>query len=67
MTGEFYLINPHAKELDQFSASGEYIGDMAGTPSGLFGQLSAVAVSENGNVYVVEREEKAVDVFGPTL
>jgi hypothetical protein len=66
-SGDIYVTDPYSKAVDQFSATGEYIEDITGTPNGAFGGLGGVAVGENGDLYIADLSAKAVDVFGPNL
>lgn len=47
----------------QFSSSGSYLGQVTGTPSGSFGELTGLAVGAAGDLYVAEKN--AVNVFAP--
>lgn len=58
--------------IDEFSSSGQYLGQITGTssgPSDQFGQQAlitgSIAVDAEGQLYVGNNESKTVDVFGP--
>jgi hypothetical protein len=77
--GNIYVAERSSNVVDEFSATGEYIGRLTGTPTGpsgqtrSFGKVLSVAVdsSVTGNVFVADFDEKTqlaqVDVFGPDL
>lgn len=66
-TGDIYVSDRELKTLDQFSATGTYVGQITGTSSGPFGAPDDLAVGADGDVYVADATAKAVDVFGPDL
>ncbi len=68
-TRHVYVADTSLHEVDEFGASAEeeYVGQLMGTPSGLFVRPQAVAVDPiNGNLYVAD-ESGVVDVFGPDI
>jgi hypothetical protein len=73
--GDIYVVDSVSggrQVVDQFSASGEYLGRLAGTPLGGFVSLQSVAVdpaSEHLYVgdYNSEKRVGSVDVFGASI
>jgi hypothetical protein len=66
--GDIYIVDREAGAVDQFSASGEYLGRITGTPAGSFHTLHTVAVNPaDGHVFVGSYDEESrvgtVDVF----
>lgn len=61
-TGEIYVVSGGA--VYQFSATGEYVGEILETPSGPL-KASGIVVGKDGKVYV--SEEQKIDVFGPNV
>ncbi len=71
--GDIYVVEGELRKIDQFSATGAYLGDLTGvgTPAGEFGSLrGGVAVDPaTHDVYVDDegRHGSFVDVFGPSI
>jgi DNA-binding beta-propeller fold protein YncE len=66
-SGHVYVATTQSV-VDEFAASGseEYVGQVTGTPAGLFGRAQAVSVDpSSGEVYVADGGADVVDVFGP--
>jgi hypothetical protein len=51
-----------------FSGSASYINasKLTGTPSGVFGNLTGVAVAASGDIYVLDAGDGTVDIFDPS-
>lgn len=73
--GDIYVVDAvgHGRQVvDQFTAAGEYLGRLTGTPAGGFVSLQNVAVDPaSEQVYVGdynnEKGAGSVDVFGPSV
>ena len=71
--GDIYVIEREQGTIDQFSATGSYLGHLTGvgTPTGAFGVLGGgLAVDPTTHdVYVGDRSSRGafVDVFGPSV
>ncbi len=69
--GDIYVAEERAKVIDQFSATGAYLGRLTGTPGSPFSDPQSVGVDASSNdVYVGDRvasEAAYVDVFGPSI
>jgi WD40-like Beta Propeller Repeat len=72
--GDIYVDSESENTVDQFSASGEYLGHLTGTAEGPFYRTAGLAVdSETHELYVGSvanvggHEPGAVDVFGPDV
>lgn len=64
--GDVYVADTGHKVIDQFTASGTYVGQMKETTGGsLFGELLGVAVDSSGNLWVYEGEGH-LDEFSDT-
>jgi hypothetical protein len=68
--GNLYVAQRHA--VDEFASSGQFLGEITGTPTGPggalvpFGEVTAVGVgAASGDVYVADAGQARVDVFGP--
>lgn len=79
-SGEIYVWESahgeHGGVVDQFSSTGVYLGHLTGTsttPSGVFGNVTAVAVDPSGDVYVGGNKLSStgnfasVNFFGPNV
>jgi hypothetical protein len=66
-SGGIMAFSPDHNPIN-FSASAPYISGntITGTPGGAFGQGWNIAVDDNGNIYVVDKEKKVVDEFDST-
>lgn len=54
--GDVYVADTNNKVVDKFSATGEYVGQLTRTPSGVFEEkLLGIAVDANGRVFVEKR------------
>jgi hypothetical protein len=51
-SGDVYVADTNNKVVDKFSATGEYIGQLTQTPSGVFETLFDVSVDAKGQVFV---------------
>ena len=68
--GDIYVAENATGAVDQFSATGEYLGQLAGTPSGAFNSVRAVTVDPaSGHVYVDDGRPRGgvVDAFSQSL
>jgi hypothetical protein len=65
--GDVYVVDGEHDVVDKFSATGEYIGQLTGTPSGAFGEVRGVAVGPEGGVWVYGAHEEVVDKFNDAL
>ncbi|HEX4483247.1 MAG TPA: NHL repeat-containing protein, partial [Solirubrobacteraceae bacterium] len=52
--GNLYLSDATRNVVFEFSGSGSYIGEIGGTPSGPFVEVSSIALNEAGDLYVVD-------------
>ena len=66
-SGDFYVADKERDAVYEFAANGEYLDEIAGTPSGPFSKLVGIAVGSNGDLYVADEGTHAVDVFGPNI
>ena len=66
-SGVFYVADGERDAVYEFAANGEYLDEIAGTPSGPFSKLAGIAVGSNGDLYVADEGTHAVDVFGPNI
>jgi hypothetical protein len=63
---DLFVVDRSVDAVDEFDASNSFLGRLTGTSSGAFGETRSVAVdTASHDVYVGDRAEKAVDVFGP--
>jgi len=53
--GDVYVADTNNKVVDKFSATGEYVGQLTQTPSGVFEELYGIAVDAGGHVFVQKR------------
>jgi hypothetical protein len=68
--GDIYIADRGADAVDQFSATGTYLGHLTGTPTEAFGGVRSVAADPTSHhVYVGDSgsETGVVDVFGPSV
>ena len=70
--GDIYVVSNDRKAVYEFTSTGEYVGEVSGTPSGAFNYPIGVAVGSTGDLYVAdasifEPSAQAVDVFGPNI
>ena len=66
-TSDLYVLDASSNAIDQFNASGEFIGRFANTPAGPLSSPADIAVNASGDVYVSDVGTRAVDVFGPNV
>jgi hypothetical protein len=66
-TGDLYAVDAANDVVDQFDASGKYIGKIAETPAGPLSTPEGIAVNSSGQVYVSDAGAAAVDVFGASV
>ena len=66
-SGDFYVADQERDAVYEFAANGEYLSEIAGTPSGPFSEMSGIAVGSNSDLYVADEGTHAVDVFGPNI
>lgn len=70
-TGEIYMYEPQARVVDQFSATGEYLSRIKGTPSGPFPEFETAAVGVDGETHDVfvsdDYAASSLAVFGPNV
>jgi hypothetical protein len=64
-TGNIFVVDDANNVVDEFDASGKFLGRIAETPAGPLVSPTNVAVNASGQVYVTE--SGAVDVFGPGI
>jgi phosphodiesterase/alkaline phosphatase D-like protein len=64
-TGDIYVVDDANNVVDEFDASGKFLGRIAETPSGTLSSPTGVAVNASGQVYVTDTD--AVDIFGPAI
>jgi DNA-binding beta-propeller fold protein YncE len=64
-TGGLFVAQEKLGVVDELDGAGEWVGWIAGTPSGPFGKVRGVAVAGSGDVYVADAGLGVVDVFGP--
>jgi DNA-binding beta-propeller fold protein YncE len=69
-SGRLYVADAERRVVDVFEASGEYVSQLAGTPTGMGGAVvpfvnpEGLAVDRaTGNLYVTDRGAGVVDVF----
>ncbi|HTA13955.1 MAG TPA: hypothetical protein VK781_03770, partial [Solirubrobacteraceae bacterium] len=76
--GNIYVLDQGTKDVDEFTATGEFVGRLTGTPTGPSGSIEpfdsprALGVdSLTQNIFVANFDEETrrnvVDVFGPDL
>jgi hypothetical protein len=53
--------------VDEFNSSGVFEGRTNGTPSEHFENVAGIAVNAASDPYVIDKNENAVDVFGPAI
>jgi hypothetical protein len=63
--GDVYVVDLGGKAIDKFTATGTYVSQITGTPSGSFGELYGVALDPAGNVWAYEGSRN-VDEFSDT-
>ncbi len=58
--GDVYVVDTHNNVIDKFSGTGEYLGQLTETPTGMFSGLIGVTVDPSGDVWVYNKnaEEK---------
>ncbi len=66
-SGDFYVADQERDAVYEFTANGEYLSEVAGTPSGPFSKMTGITVGSNGDLYVADEGTHAVDVFGPNI
>ena len=72
-THDVYVVDKGNNRVEEFSASGGYIGqfDGAGSPTGVFSEPEGIAIDNStstedpsaGDVYVVDRSQSVIDKF----
>jgi sugar lactone lactonase YvrE len=55
--GNLYVSDITRRAVFEFSAAGEFVGEITATPSGPFDELFSVAVNQTGDVYIADRTE----------
>ena len=70
--GDLWVVDRGRGAIDEFGPSGAFLSQQAGTASGPGsfaeggGWLSSVAVASDGDLYVAESKNDAIDVFEPS-
>ena len=63
-TGDLLVAEAERRVVAEFNPAGEWVGWIANTPSGAFGEPRGVAVTASGQVYVADVGLHVVDLFG---
>jgi hypothetical protein len=70
-TGDVYVLDREHNVVDQLGSTGAYAGQITGVPGrgpfprGAFSEGAPLTVAQStGDVYVVEHEQPAIDIFG---
>ena len=64
-SGDIYVAEAERHSVSQYSSSGQWLGWITNTPSGVLGEPRGVAVASSGRVYISDASSALVDVFGP--
>jgi NHL repeat len=63
--GDVYVTDAGNNVVDKFGSSGNYLGQLTGTPGHSFAGIFGVGVDSSGDVWVYEPSTQ-IDEFGPT-
>lgn len=68
--GNIYVVERATRVVDEFTAKGEYLGRITGTPAGVFKEVRSIAVDASSHqIYVGDHDGQAevgvIDVYGP--
>jgi NHL repeat/WD40-like Beta Propeller Repeat len=62
-SGDVYVVDTHFHEvIDKFSATGEYLGQLTGTPEHGFGEIEGITTDIEGKLWVYTKNQ-LIDVF----
>jgi DNA-binding beta-propeller fold protein YncE len=56
--GNLYVSDAPRRVVFEFSAAGEYVGELTGTSTAPFAEPFGVALNQAGNLYVIDRSEE---------